>query len=106
VHCGRKYCGAAKNKVRHALTDGAGACEGVVSVNTAVTTHHIEAPGETRSETRARGPGWFATLVAGVRWGIEMRRRYDSEVAAGRRPDDAAMRRITAEVDAWLGSRA
>ena len=68
-------------------------------MNTAVTTHHMEA----RGETRARGMGWFATLVAGIRWGIEMRRRYDSAVAAGRRPDDAAMRRISAEVDAWIG---
>jgi hypothetical protein len=64
-------------------------------VNTAVTTHHID--------TRGDGLGWFASLVAGVRWGMEMRRRYDSEVAAGRRPDEAAMRRISGEVDAWLG---
>ena len=71
-------------------------------MNTAVTTHHIKP----RYETRTQGLGWFATLVAGVRWGIEMRRRYDREVAAGRRPDDAAMRRITAEVDAWLAGRA
>jgi hypothetical protein len=106
VHCGRKYCGAAKNKVRHALTDGAGACEGVVSVNTIVDTAVTTPPMETRGESRAPGLGWFATLVAGIRWGIEMRRRYDSEVAAGRRPDDVAMRRITAEVDAWLGRRA
>ena len=68
-------------------------------VNTAVTTHHIE----TRGETRAHGFGWVATLVAGIRWGIEMRRRYDGEVAAGRRPDEAAMRRISGEVDAWIG---
>jgi hypothetical protein len=68
-------------------------------VNTAVTTHHIEA----RGETRTHGLGWFASLVAGVRWGIEMRRRYDSEVAAGRRPDADAMQRISGEVDAWLG---
>jgi hypothetical protein len=67
-------------------------------VNTAVTTHDIEA--------RSDGPGWFASLVAGVRWGMEMRRRYDSEVAAGRRPDDAAMRRISGEVDAWIARRA
>ncbi len=68
-------------------------------MNTAVTTHDIEA----RGETRGYGLGWFATIVAGVRWGIEMRRRYDSEVAAGRRPDEAAMRRISGEVDAWIG---
>ncbi len=71
-------------------------------MNTAVTTHHIE----TRGEARAHGLGWFANLVAGVRWGIEMRRRYDSEVAAGRRPDEAALRRISGEVDAWIGRRA
>jgi hypothetical protein len=70
-------------------------------VNTAVTTHQFEP----RGETRAHGLGWFATLVAGIRWGIEMRRRYDSEVAAGRRPDDAAMRRIAAEVDTWVAGR-
>lgn len=67
-------------------------------MDTAVTTHHIE--------TRLPGLGWFAALVAGIRWGIEMRRRYDSEVAAGRRPDEAAMRRIVGEVDAWIGGRA
>ncbi len=71
-------------------------------VNTAVTTHHIE----TRGETREHGLGWFATLVAGVRWGIEMRRRYDSEVAAGRYPDADAMQRISAEVDAWIAKQA
>jgi hypothetical protein len=70
-------------------------------VNTAVTTHHIEV-----RETRALGLGWFATLVAGIRWGIEMRRRYDREVAAGRRPDADAMQRISGEVDAWIGRRA
>jgi hypothetical protein len=70
-------------------------------MTTPVTTHQIEA----RGVTGTRGLGWFATLVAGVRWGIEMRRRYDSEVAAGRRPDEAAMRRITAEVDAWIAGR-
>lgn len=68
-------------------------------MNAAVTTHHIEA----RGDTRESGPGWFAKVVAGVRWGIEMRRRYDSEVAAGRRPDEAAMRRISGEVDASIG---
>ena len=68
-------------------------------MNTAVTTHPMEA----RGETRGHGLGWFATLVAGVRWGVEMRRRYDSEVAAGRRPDEAAMRRISGEVDARIG---
>jgi hypothetical protein len=67
-------------------------------MNTAVTTHQME--------TRSQALGWFATLVSGVRWGIEMRRRYDSEVAAGRRPDAETMRRITGEVDAWLGRRA
>ena len=71
-------------------------------MNTAVTTHHIEP----RGEARGYGVGWFATLVAGMRWGIEMRRRYDREVAAGRRPDEAAMRRISGEVDAWIGRRA
>ncbi|HUE44863.1 MAG TPA: hypothetical protein VMO81_01315 [Aestuariivirgaceae bacterium] len=71
-------------------------------MNTAVTTHHMEA----RGENRGHGLGWFASLVAGVRWGIEMRRRYDSEVAAGRRPDADAMRRISGEVDAWIGRRA
>jgi hypothetical protein len=75
-------------------------------VNTIVDTAVTTPPMETRGESRVHGLGWFATLVAGIRWGIEMRRRYDSEVAAGRRPDDAAMRRITAEVDAWLGRRA
>jgi hypothetical protein len=75
-------------------------------MNTAVTTHRIDARGETRGETRGHGLGWIAVLVEGVRWGIEMRRRYDSEVAAGRRPDDAAMRRISGEVDAWIGRRA
>ena len=68
-------------------------------MNTAVATHHLE----TRGETRGHSLGWFAKLVAGVRWGIEMRRRYDSEVAAGRRPDEDAMRRISGEVDAWIG---
>ena len=67
-------------------------------MNTAVTTHHIE--------TRGYGLGWFAALVAGVRWGMEMRRRYDSEVAAGRRPDADALRRISGEVDAWIARRA
>ena len=70
-------------------------------MNTAVTTNHMD----TRGETRGRGLGWFATLVTGVRWGIEMRRRYDSEVAAGRSPDGEAMRRISGEVDAWIGRR-
>ena len=67
-------------------------------MNTAVTTHQME--------TRSQAPGWFASLVSGVLWGIEMRRRYDSEVAAGRRPDEATMRRITGEVDAGPGRRA
>lgn len=49
---------------------------------------------------------WFANLASGFAWGLEMRRRYDSELAAGRRPDDAAMRRIAGEVDAWQGRRA
>ena len=71
-------------------------------MNTAVTTYHMEA----RGATRGYGLAWFVALVAGVRWGIEMRRRYDREVAAGRRPDEAAMRRISGEVDAWIGRRA
>ena len=70
-------------------------------MNTAVTTHHMD----TRGETRGYGLGWFAMVVAGVRWGLEMRRRYDSEIAAGRRPDADAIQRISGEVDAWLGGR-
>jgi hypothetical protein len=65
-------------------------------MNTAITSHH-------HVETRGHTPGWIATLWSGVRWGIEMRRRYDSEVAAGRRPDAEAIRRMGGEVDAWLG---
>jgi hypothetical protein len=68
-------------------------------VNTAVNTHHTE----TRGETPGYDLGWITALISGVRWGIEMRRRYDSEVAAGRRPDADAMRRMSGEVDAWLG---
>ena len=79
-------------------------------MNTAVT-HPMESQGSgtavtTHPESRASVLGWFARLVSGVRWGIEMRRRYDSEVAAGRRPDADAMRRISREVDAWIGRRA
>ena len=75
-------------------------------MNSAVTTHNMEARDDTRGHARGHQPGWFASLVAGVRWGVEMRRRYDSEVAAGRRPDEAAMRRIRGEVDDWIGRRA
>jgi len=48
---------------------------------------------------------WLGTLAAGVCWGLEMRRRYDSERAAGRQPDPEAIRRMAGEVDGWLGRR-
>lgn len=67
-------------------------------MNTAITSPHVALQGHAL--------GWFATLVSGIRWGLEMRRRYDSERAAGRRPDDEAIRRMVGEVDAWLGRRA
>ena len=55
------------------------------------------------SEAPARR--WLADLVSGLRWGLEMHRRYESERAAGRPVDEEALRRITGEVDAWLGRR-
>jgi hypothetical protein len=66
-------------------------------MNTAITARH--------AISRSHVLGWFANLVSGFRWGLEMRRRYDREIAAGRRPDDEAIRRISGEVDAWLGRR-
>lgn len=50
-------------------------------------------------------PRWLSGLVSGVRWGLEMRRRYDIEVFSGRRPDEATIRRMAGEVDDWLGRR-
>jgi hypothetical protein len=34
---------------------------------------------------------------------MEMRRRYDLEISAGRRLDEATIRRMAGEVDDWLG---
>ena len=48
---------------------------------------------------------WLGTFVSGVRWGVEMQRRYDSQRAAGQRPDSEALRRMADEVDGWLGRR-
>ncbi len=59
-------------------------------------------------ELASRGPllpRWLGDLVAGVRWGLEMRRRYDLETSGGRRPDEATIRRMAGEGDDWLGRR-
>ena len=66
-------------------------------MTTAITSRHAAPQGHVLR--------WLATLVSGVRWGLEMRRRYDSERAAGRPVDETAIRRIAGEVDAWLGRR-
>jgi hypothetical protein len=58
-----------------------------------------------QSKPRRRVLCWFTSLASGFAWGLEMRRRYDSELAAGRRPDEKALRRIAGEVDAWQGRR-
>lgn len=50
-------------------------------------------------------PRWLSDLVSGVRWGLEMRRRYDMELSAGRRPDEASIRRMASDIDDWLGRR-
>jgi hypothetical protein len=47
---------------------------------------------------------WFVDLNATFRWAMEMRRRCDSELAAGRL-DDEGLRRIAREVDAWVDRR-
>ena len=66
-------------------------------MNTAMTSRQVP--------SRGHVAGWIATLVSGFRWGVEMRRRYDAERAAGRPVDDNAMRRMASEVDAWQGRR-
>ena len=68
-------------------------------MNTATASHDY-------AETRGHAFGWIATLVSGILWGIEMSRRYDAEIAAGRQPDGEAIRRMIVEVDAWLGRSA
>lgn len=64
-------------------------------MNTAVN-HRFAAP-------RSAAVHWLSTLLSGLRWGLEMRRRYENERAAGRTVDEAALRRMAGEVDVWLG---
>ena len=66
-------------------------------MNTAISSQHA-AP-------RVPVLGWLAAMVSGLRWGHEMRRRYDAERSAGRQPDGETIRRLADEVDAWLGRR-
>ena len=64
-------------------------------MSTALTSQHVPALGPV--------VGWIAALVSGFRWGLEMRRRYDAERAAGRPIDQQALQRIVSEVDARQG---
>ena len=58
-----------------------------------------------RAPSRRQILGWIAPLVSGFSWGLEMRRRDESERAAGRPVDEQALRRIVSEVDARQGRR-
>lgn len=73
-------------------------------MSTAITSRHVPSRGPSRGHVLGWIVlGWIATLVSGFRWGLEMRRRYDTERAAGRTVDEQAMRRLVSEVDAWQG---
>lgn len=69
-------------------------------MSTAITSRHVPPRGHVVGWFVL---GWITTLVSGFRWGLEMRRRYDAERAAGRPVDEQAMRRLVSEVDAWQG---
>lgn len=66
-------------------------------MNTAIGSHHFV--------PQNRLVHWFVALLSGFQWGLEMHRRYDRERAAGRPVDEASIRRMICEVDAWLGRR-
>jgi hypothetical protein len=47
----------------------------------------------------------LAAFASTFSWAMEMGRRCEREMAAGRRLDDDAIRRIASEVDAWQWRR-
>ncbi len=64
----------------------------------ATTTTDAAVPRQTLSSR-------LGAFAASLRWAMEVQRRFERESARGRRPDDAAVRQITRETDAWLAGR-
>ncbi|HUF88222.1 MAG TPA: hypothetical protein VMM59_12630 [Thermohalobaculum sp.] len=62
------------------------------------------APGHAARPGRSL-PHWVGTMAESFRWAVEMQRRCERELAMGRPLDDASIRRLVGEVNAWAARR-